>query len=228
MLALGFTEDAIRRRVDDGVLFRVHRGVYAVAGTRDSLEFRVMGAVLAAGEGAVASGRCAAALFDLRRIRCDVPEVTVSGRRAPRIDAFRSHRRDVLTAADRTRIGVIPVTAPAWTLLDLAADGVELMRVGGALDDVLVRKLASLRTAERVVARALGLHLPGAALLAELVDERQRGVKPSATGLEDEARDQRAGLIGWTVKRYSTEDIRERPAGIAEEVRWLRRGAEGA
>ena len=46
--------------------------------------------------------------------------------------------------------------------------------------------------------------------------------------MRDEARDERAALIGWTVKRYSTEDIRERPAGIAEEVRRLRKGAEAA
>ena len=186
LMALGFTEDAIRHRIKAGVLFRVYRGVYAVAGTRDTFDFRVMAAVLAAGDGAVASGRCAAALFDLRRIRCDVAEVTVSGRKAPRIGGFRSHRRDVMTAADRTIIGLIPVTAPAWTLLDLAADGVEPARVGGALDDVLVRKLASLGAVERVVARALGLRVPGALMLAELVEERQRGKKPSATGLEDE------------------------------------------
>lgn len=284
--ALGFTEDAIRHRVDAGVLFRVYRGVYAVAGTRDTFDFRVMAAVLAAGDGAVASGRCAAALFDLRRIRCDVPEVTVSGRKAPRLGGFRSHRRDVMTAADRTTIGVIPVTAPAWTLLDLAADGVEPVRVGGALDDVLVRKLASLGAVERVVTRALGLRVPGAVLLAGLVDERRQGKKPSATGLEDElldvfrvyglpeperqfelllpggrkaifdaaypelllgfeadgdashkglldrmrdeARDGQARLVGWTTKRYSTEDIRERPGGIAEEVERLRREAKAA
>lgn len=105
LMALGYTEDAIRRRIMAGLLFRVYRGVYAVAGTRDTFDFRVMAAVLAAGDGAVASGRCAAALFDLRRIRCDEPEVTVSGRKAPRISDFRSRRRDVLTAADRTRIG---------------------------------------------------------------------------------------------------------------------------
>jgi len=286
LASLGYTKDGILRRLRAGLLFRVYRGVYAVAGTRDSFEFRVMGPVLAAGEGAVASGRCAAALFDLRRIRCDVPEVTVTGRKAPRINDFRSHRRDVLTAADRTRIGVIPVTTPAWTLLDLAADGIERMRVGGALDDVLVRKLASLRAVERVAVRALELHVPGARLLGELVEERRRGKRPSATGLEDElleifrkyglpeperqcelalpgggkaifdaaypelllgfeadgdashkglldgmrdeARDEKCELLGWTVRRYSTEDIRERPAGVADEVMSLLRAAEAA
>ena len=34
--------------------------------------------MLAAGDGAVASHRCAAALFGLRRIRCDRPAITVS------------------------------------------------------------------------------------------------------------------------------------------------------
>jgi len=286
LAALGLSKPAVLRRVELGMLFRVHRGVYAIAGTRDTFEFRVLAAVLAAGEGAVASHRCAAALFGLRRIRCDGPEVTVSGRRASTIAAFRSHRRDVLTPADRTRIGVIPVTAPAWTLLDLAAAGVERRRLGGALDDVLVRKLASLAALERLVARAIDLRLPGAGPLAEVVEQRRRGVKPSETGLEDElleifsryrlpdpvrqfvlplpgggtarfdaaypelllgfeadgdafhkglldrmrdeARDGECRLIGWTVRRYSTEDIEERPAGIAEDVERLRRTAAAA
>jgi len=286
LLALGYGKQGIWRRVEAGVLFRVFRGVYAVAGAKDTFEFRMMSAVLASGNGAVVSHRCAAALFGLRRIRCDQPEIIVFGRAAPRIDGLRSHRRDVLTAADRTRIGVIPVTTPAWTLLDLAADGIEPMRVGGALDDVLVRKLATLQLIERVVARALGQRVGGAQLLAALVEERRRGKKPSETGLEDEllevfrayglpepvrqfvlplpgggtarfdaaypdlllgfeadgdkwhkglldrmrdeARDEQAGLIGWTIRRYGTEDIRERPAGIAEDVLRLRRTAEAA
>jgi hypothetical protein len=286
LAVLGFSKDGIFRRVKAGVLFRVHHGVYAVAGTRDAFDFRVLAAVFAAGDGALASHRCAAALFGLRRIRCDLPEITVCGRKAPRMDGFRSHSRDVLTAADRSRIGVIPVTAPAWTLLDLAAVGTERMRLGGALDDVLVRKLASLGAVERLLARVVPLRLPGAGLLADLVDERRRGKKPSETGLEDEllevfrtyglpepvrqfvlplpgggtarfdaaypelrlgfeadgdawhkglldqmrdeARDEQCGLVGWTVRRYGTEDIRERPAGIADEVLRLRRIADAA
>ena len=286
LLGLGFSEKAIRHRAKVGVLFRVHRGVYAVAGTRDTFEFRVMAAVLAAGDGAIASHRCAAAIYGLRRIRCDVPEVTVCGRAAPRIDGLIAHRRDVFTAHDRSRVGIVPVTSPAWTLLDVAAEGIDRLRVGGALDDVVVRKLASLGAIERVVGRAFDLHAPGAALLGELLDERRRGKKPTETGLEDEllevfrafglpepvrqfvlplpgggtarfdaaypdlllgfeadgdrwhkglldrmrdeARDGQCGLIGWTVRRYGTEDIRDRPAGIADEVLRLRRTAEAA
>ena len=46
--------------------------------------------------------------------------------------------------------------------------------------------------------------------------------------MRDEARDERCGLIGWTVRRYGTDDIRDRPAGIADEVERLRRTAESA
>jgi hypothetical protein len=286
LASLGLTKQAVLRRERAGMLFRIHRGVYAVAGTRDTFEFRVLAAVLAGGDGAVASHTCAAALFGLRRIRCDVPEITVSGRSAPRAVGFTSHRRDVLSPADRSRIGVIPVTAPAWTLLDLAAGGTERGRLGGALDDVVVRKLASLGAVERLVIRAAELRLRGAGVLAELVEERRRGTRPSETGLEDElleifaayglpepvrqfvlplpsgatarfdaaypelllgfeadgdafhkglldrlrdeARDEQCRLIGWTVRRYSTEDIRDRPAGIADDVDRLRRRAEAA
>jgi hypothetical protein len=281
---LGLNRPAVVRRERAGMLFRVHRGVYAIAGSRDTFEFRVLAAVLAGGDGAVASHRCAAALFGLRRIRCDGPEITVSGRAAPRVGGFSAHRRDMLGAVDRARIGVIPVTAPAWTLLHLAAIGIDATRLGGALDDVLVRKLASLRAIQRLLDRSR--HLPGAARLAGLVEGRRRGVRPSETGLEDElleifatyglpepvrqyvlplpgggtvrfdaaypelllgfeadgdafhkglldrmrdeARDEQCGLIGWTVRRYGTDDIRERPAGVAAEVLALRAEAVAA
>jgi len=175
---------------------------------------------------------------------------------------------------------VIPVTAPGWTLLDLAA-AVDRGRASGALDDVLVRRLASLRAIERLLDRVNGQRVQGAGVLGELVAERLAGKRPSETGLEDEllevfrayglpepvrqcvlplpgggsarfdaaypelhlgfeadgdafhkgvldrmrdeARDEKCRLLGWTVRRYSTEDIRERPAGIADEVGRLRR-----
>jgi hypothetical protein len=36
LAAVGYTHDAIRRRVEGKVLIRVHRGVYAVAGVKDT------------------------------------------------------------------------------------------------------------------------------------------------------------------------------------------------
>ena len=291
LLPLGYTEHHIRWRIRVGLLFRVYRGIYAVAGSADAFEFRVMAGVLAAGDGAVASHRCAAALYGLRRIRCDRPSITVAGRGAPELDGIDSHRRDTLTAVDRARVGVIPVTAPAWTLLDLAgefdlASDVERWRLGGALDDVLVRKLASLRAIERLLERVSGRRVPGAAALGELVAERRAGKKPSETGLEDElleifevyslpeparqfviplpgggtarfdaaypdlllgfeadgdayhkglldrmrdeASDEACRRLGWTVRRYATDDIRLRPAAVADDVIRLRAEAVAA
>lgn len=288
---LGYTEQHIRRRVEAKMLFRVFRGVYGIAGSKDTFEFRVMAAVSAAGEGAVASHRCAAVLYGLRRIRCDVPVVTVPGRTAPRLVGLEGHRSDVLTPADRVRVGVIPATSPAWTLLDLAgsldvADPRERTRLGGALDDVLVRRLTSLGSIERVLDRVAGGRRPGATVLRELVAERRGGKRSSESGLEDElletfrvyglpepvrqyvlvlpgggtarfdtaypelllgfeadgdavhkglldrlrdeARDEACSRLDWTVRRYGTEDIRIRPAGIADDVMRLRAQALAA
>jgi hypothetical protein len=170
-------------------------------------------------------------------------------------------------------------------ILDLT-EGAERTRLGGALDDVLVRKLATIGSFERLLARVGHSRLPGAPVLSELLAQRTAGKKPSETGLEDEllevfrvfalpdpvrqyvlplpgggtarfdaaypelllgfeadgdqhhkglldrmrdqGRDEKCELIGWTVRRYGTEDIRERPEGIAEEVIRLRAQALAA
>jgi len=285
LLELGVTARQIETWLAAGVLFRVHHGVYALAGAREDFDFHVLAGLLAAGPGALISHRTAAALFGLRWVSCSSIEVTVTGRRAPKARGIAAHRSDLLLPADRTSIGIVPVTSPARTLLDLAPV-LDPVRLGGALDDVLVRHLASLASIERMLARFAGGHRPGARTLAELTAERRQGKKPSETALEDElldvfrryglpepvrqfvlplpgggtarfdaaypdlrlgfeadgdrwhkglldrmrdeARDGRCGLIGWTTRRYGTEDIRERPAGIAEEVFRLRREAEAA
>jgi hypothetical protein len=285
LLALGATVRQIETWLAAGVLVRVHHGVYALAGARRDFDFQVLAGLLAAGSEAVVSHRTAAALFCLRRVTCSSIEVTVPGRRAPKGRGLVAHRSDLLLPADRTKIGIVPVTSPARTLLDLAPV-LESSRLGGALDDVLVRHLTSLTAVERLLERFAGQRRPGVGALTELVAERRRGKKPSETGLEDEllevfrtyglpepirqfvlplpgggtarfdaaypdlqlgfeadgdkwhkglldrmrdeARDEQCGLIGWTVRRYGTEDIRERGAGIADEVLRLRRGAEAA
>lgn len=261
---LGYTEHQVRRRVEAGVLFRIHRGIYAVTGSRDTFEFRVMAAVLGAGDGAVASHRCAAVLYGLRRIRCDVPEVTVCGRNAPRLVGVSGHRGRCST----------------WPGSLGLTDDAGRARLGGVVDDVLVRGLTSIGAMERLLHRVARGRVPGSVVLEGLLSERRRGKSPSETGLEDEllevfrayglpdpvrqyvlplpglgsarfdaaypelllgfeadgdayhkglldrlrdeARDEQCNRLGWTIGRYTTEDIRLRPAGVAEDVLRLR------
>jgi hypothetical protein len=114
--------------------------------------------------------------------------VTVAGRRAPKRQGIVSHRSDLLLPEDRTKIGILPVTSPARTLVDLAPV-LDASRLGGALDDVLVRHLASLASVERVLDRFVGQRRPGVSTLAGLVKERRLGKQSSETGLEDELLD---------------------------------------
>src|SRR5438270_673467 len=148
LLELGLSRRQVDLRLESGVLFVVHREVYGLAGARQDFDFKILAACLAGGDGAVASNRCAAVVYGLRRVTCSQPEITVSGRRAPKLAWVRVHRSDLLLPGDRTRFGIIPVTTPARTLLDLAAR-LETDRLASALDDVLVRHLASLGALER-------------------------------------------------------------------------------
>jgi very-short-patch-repair endonuclease len=56
-------------------------------------------------------------------------------------------------------------------------------------------------------------------------DEHHKGLLDR---MRDEARDEQCGQLGWNVRRYGTDDIRQRPTGIAEEVAGLLAQAEAA
>jgi hypothetical protein len=82
-------------------------------------------------------------------VRPGVQDVTVTGRHARRISDIRIHRPRRIGLADITRIGVIPVTAPARTLLDLAAT-LTAPALEEAVDAALRRELVRV---DRMLAR---------------------------------------------------------------------------
>ncbi|MBV8980588.1 MAG: hypothetical protein JO086_06785 [Acidimicrobiia bacterium] len=146
---VGFTDKAIQHRVETGRWGLVHPGVYRVEGAPASWEQTVLAAVLAAGDGAIASHRAAAAMWGIEGIE-RVIELTVPLARRPTVRGAVVHRTDGLLLPERTRLRHVPLTTPARTVFDLAS-----VIPRGALD----------RVVEDVLSRRL---LPRKALVAQL------------------------------------------------------------
>jgi very-short-patch-repair endonuclease len=120
LLAAGVGRGSIRRRLESGRLHPRHRGVYLL-GTPNLLpRARVLAAVLACGEGALASHRTAAVLWKMLPDGDGPIHVTLQDHdRRPA--GIRVHRTTTLGDTDRDAAGGIPVTSPTRTLQDLAA-----------------------------------------------------------------------------------------------------------
>jgi len=220
LLDLGLLGGAIGRRVAAGRLRRLHRGVFLV-GLMTPPRAREMAAVLACGPAAIVSHRTAAALWELIPAQDDSLPVDVmltegcgESRRGIRV-----HRVAGLDSREWTKLDGIPVTTPARTLVDLAAD------VGsGALERALARAeregLLGRTTPADLLAMCSGR--PGAALLRAVVS---RSGGPALTRSEAEARFlqlvRRAGLpapeVNVIVAGYEI-DFLWRALGVAVEV----------
>jgi very-short-patch-repair endonuclease len=117
LLGLGYTGSAIRHRLTSGRLHSVYLGVYAVGRPILTRKGQWMAAVLACGPCAVISHSSAAALLRIRADHSGPIHVTAPvQRRRPGIVV---HRRATFRSGT---CDDIPVTCPAQTLVDLAAD----------------------------------------------------------------------------------------------------------
>jgi hypothetical protein len=151
LIALGFGAGAIERRVRDGRLHRLHRGVYAI-GRRDVVQRgHWLAAVLACGDGALLSHSSAAALWGLMRPR---GPAHVTARGHPGRPGIRLHRAQV-HPDERTECDRIPVTSVARTLFDLA-EVVDLPRLETLWEEADRLKLLRLREVERICERGFG------------------------------------------------------------------------
>jgi Transcriptional regulator, AbiEi antitoxin len=118
LLDAGVSSDAIKWRIREGSVIRVHRGVYRVGHRAPSIEARYLAAVLACGEGAVLSGLAAGYLWGLVKGTAPPPEVTApTKRRIKGVRTRRARRRDTEAT---TRHG-IPITTVPRTLVDLSS-----------------------------------------------------------------------------------------------------------
>jgi Protein of unknown function (DUF559) len=179
---LGLTQDQIRHRREAGRLIDLHPCVYAVGHARISPAGRRLAAVWTYGPKAALSHRSAAAAWGLRRSGggdVDVTVPTTAG--IAKRDATRLHRTG--RPLETTCLGLLPITTPARTLLDLAAvvppHGVE-----AALKQADVLGLFDLQALEEVVA-AHPRHRGRRTLVALLDEARTRELSLTLSELED-------------------------------------------
>lgn len=117
---VGLSDSAIDRKINQGLLHTVYRGVFAVGHRLLSQRGRWIAAVLFCGEGAVLSGYSAAALWGLRGQRPGAIDVSVRDRGRHGCEGVRLHRPRRLEDDECTSHDRVPVTTVSRTLLDLA------------------------------------------------------------------------------------------------------------
>jgi hypothetical protein len=177
----GLSERQLDHATRTGKVRVVHPGVYVLPGSHPCFEQDLLAACLATG--GVASHRCAAYLWRFRKFERPIVEVLVVSGHAPTLAGVKVRRTGRLDPAERTRIGAIPLTSRARTLLDLVSVTPDL--VEGALDGALHRRKVSLRVVEQVLERA-GRRHRGYKGLAPLVEQRRAGRAPTESELEDD------------------------------------------
>jgi very-short-patch-repair endonuclease/predicted transcriptional regulator of viral defense system len=169
LLALGFTERAIRHRIASGRLWPLMRGVYSVGPPRETDEQRWMSAVLACGPDAVLSHRSAAALWEIGEEKPERIDVSVRRRFESRRVGLKARSRPSLCAEDIVERRGIPLTSIVQTLVDLAtelSDG----RLERAVNEADKRDLIDPEALRAALDGRRGE--PGVKRLAALLDKR--------------------------------------------------------
>lgn len=185
LLDAGLSENAIAHRTTNGRLHRLHRGVYAVGHRALAPGAAEVAALLAVGGDAVLSHHTAAIRWELVTARPGPVHVTIAGAggsRPRRRPGIRLHAVSQLSKEDRDRRGGLPVTAPARTLLDLAASLGE-RPLARAVEQAQVSGLVTATDLGSLIARSGGRR--GVARLRAALDTVR---EPSLTRSEAEAR----------------------------------------
>jgi very-short-patch-repair endonuclease len=186
LLELGLTRTTIDNWVKHSRLHPLYRGVFLLGHPRPIAGARQLAAVLASGPGAVLSHLSAAEIWQLLPGREGAVDVTVPGRNPGRKRGIRVHRVRDLDPRDIRKLGGIPITSPARTILDLAAD-VTPRELEQALAEAYARQLA--RRSELVSLLARRSPRPGTRALRALLEDGT----PALT--RSQAEDRLLGLI---------------------------------
>jgi very-short-patch-repair endonuclease len=170
LLELGYSPQAVKRRVASARLHPVWRGVYAVGRPRLSRHGRWIAATLSCGPGATLSHASAGVLLGILPREAGPIEVSVCARVARRgRDGIVIHRRATLADQDLMEQLGIPVTSPIRTLVDLTTrlETGSLKRAIGQADRLdLIDPEALRHELDRFAGQ------PGVAILRQTLDRR--------------------------------------------------------
>jgi hypothetical protein len=179
-VGVGYSPNQIERRVRAGVWERVLPRVYRHAATPSCRALAEWAAVLWAGPGCALSHASAAGIWRIAAISVDRPELIVSRSRAPSATAVLVHRVTRIDEADIARVGLLPVTSPLRTIVDLAGVlGERDLEV--ALERARARGLVTVRALQGRLDEIGTVGRPGADRLRTLLSAIGSGrVRPSA------------------------------------------------
>jgi very-short-patch-repair endonuclease len=217
--AIGISDNSIRRRLADGRLHRVFRGVYLVGHTAMPPLARELAAVLAYEPHAVLSHRAAVGVWRFLPTLARLLDVTVSGRNPGRQDGIVVHRARSLDPRDVARVNGVPITSAARTLLDFAetADRRDLERAFG---EAQARGLITGRSIGQLLDRSPGRR--GAPVLRDLLAQAL-GPRRSHSELEElmlalirEARLPQPDMNVLVLGRYKVDFVWPEERTIAE------------
>jgi hypothetical protein len=182
-LDAGLTRHQIARRISSGRWIVLRRGVFAIAGTPPSWEQAVVGAVLRAGEGAVASHFTAGAIWGLPNFGREYLEISTDRPERRRIPGVVTHRTVAFLAAEHTVLRGIPVSSVARTLVDCSSR-LSVPQLGTATDHGLRTGQLRLEDLRRCVAGlppAPGRH---PRKIQAILSKRLVGYDPGESGLQ--------------------------------------------
>jgi Transcriptional regulator, AbiEi antitoxin len=120
MLGAGLSATEIAHRARRGQLIRVHPGVYRVGHKAPTIDASYLAAVFACGPSAVLCGLAAAHLQGLVKGEPPTPHVSAPTKR--KVEGVRTRRSRLVTRAIAITCRGVPVTPPAWTLIDIASE----------------------------------------------------------------------------------------------------------
>jgi len=183
LVALGLSASAIDRRVRAGRLHVLHRGVYSVGHRVVGVVGRRWAAVLACGDGAVLSHFSAAAAWDLRASASAAIHVTVGPGGRGRRPGVRLHWRVAQAPDEITELDGLPITTPARTLLDLAANRVRGRPLEAALDRAELLRILDFTELRGLLARHAGR--PGTSSLDAMLSRYRAGTVNTRSRLEE-------------------------------------------
>ena len=211
------TDDAWNRAIRAGSLVRLHPGVARLPGTASTYAQRIAAAVLAAGDGALASHRSAAHLHGIPGVDESEVDVIVARRgRAPGreratsvdLDGVASHRPRDLRRLTPSRANGIACTNVLRTLVDLGAVAPDA--VHGAVGHVLTNRLAPIESLETAVREHARPGRAGVVALRRAIDDWAIDGRPADSVLEPAMRD--------LVARYGLPPVEFHPRIGGREV----------